>query len=498
LHPQSNPNAAKVGRKGDKVSKFNWMTKVSGAFLLWAAAAVALPAQTFTTVYNFEGTDGYGPAAGLAQGIDGNLYGTTSGGGTSGACTFGCGTVFTITPSGTLTSLQNFHRTDGSFPFSALAQDIYGTLYGTTTTGGANDTNDGTVYSIAPGGTLTTLHNFDGTDGRYPYATLVQGADGKFYGATVNNGAHHNSGTVFNITAGGILTTLYNFCAQTDCTDGSEPYATLVQGANGDFYGTTASGGANGNGTIFKITASGALTTLYSFCSQTNCPDGATPYTGLVQGTDGNFYGTTYSGGVTGICFDPNGCGTIFKITPSGMLTTLHSFDGTDGEYPAGCLVQGTDGNFYGTTAYGGANGDYGTIFRITASGTLTTLHSFDGTDGYELEAGLIQATNGTFYGTAYNGGTNGWGIVFSLSVGLGRFVETLPTVGKVGETVKILGTNLTGASGVTFNGTPAVFAVDSHSLITTTVPVGSATGEVQVTVPSGTLSSNVPFRVRP
>jgi uncharacterized repeat protein (TIGR03803 family) len=179
--------------------------------------------------------------------------------------------------------------------------------------------------------------------------------------------------------------------------DGANPIAGLVQGINGQFYGTTSGGQGNGYGTVFTITATGTLTTLYFFCSKPNCTDGYEPYAGLIQATDGNFYGTTAGGGI-------NGLGTVFKITPSGTLTTLHSFDGTDGTSPYGTLVQGANGKFYGTTVYGGANGD-GTVFKITPGGTLTILHSFDLTDGGYPTAGLIQASNGQLYGTTYSVG---------------------------------------------------------------------------------------------
>jgi uncharacterized repeat protein (TIGR03803 family) len=190
----------------------------------------------------------------------------------------------------------------------------------------------------------------------------------------------------------------------------------------------------------------------------------------------------------------------VFEITPSGTLTRLYSFcslsDCTDGENPEAALVQASDGNFYGTTAYGGAN-NAGTIFKITPSGTLITLHTFDQIDGAQPYATLVQDTNANFYGTTTVGGANGnYGTVYSLSMGLAPFVETHPTLGPVGLPVKILGTNLTGATSVTFNGTAAVFKVASPSLIMATVPVGATTGTVQVVTPGGTLSSNVPFRV--
>jgi uncharacterized repeat protein (TIGR03803 family) len=322
---------------------------------------------------------------------------------------------------------------------------------------------------------------------------VVQATNGNFYGTTYYGGAN-GFGTVFEINAAGTLTTLYSFCSQSGCADGEYSYAALIQATNGDFYGITYAGGANNDGSVFKITPSGTLTTLYSF-------DGFyDPVAGLVQATNGDFYGTTEYGG-TGLLCGSYGCGTVFKITPSGTLTTMHSFDLTDGTNPYAGLVQATNGDFYGTTEEGGAN-DYGTVFKMTPSGTLTTLHTFASTDGASSYAGLVEDTNGDFYGTTSQGGADttdcglGCGTIFSLSVGLGPFVETQTTSGKVGAAVKILGTNLTGATSVTFNGTAAVFTVALPSLITTTVPAGATTGKVQVITPGGTLTSNVNFRV--
>jgi uncharacterized repeat protein (TIGR03803 family) len=265
----------------------------------------------------------------------------------------------------------------------------------------------------------------------------------------------------------------------------------LTQGTDGNFYGTTVNDGANGNaGTVFKITPAGTLKTIYSFCSQTGCSDGQYPYAGLVQGTDGNFYGTTLSGGTAHY-------GTVFKITPTGTLTTLHRFIHTDGFAPYAGLVQATDGNFYGTAWGGGANGG-GTVFRITPAGTLATLHNFAGADGSNVTGGLVQDTNGNFYGTTQYGGANSDGTVFNVSVGLRPFVKTLPTSGKVAATVYILGTNLTSASNVSFNGVSAGFTVVSATAIKTTVPSGATTGFVTVTTSGGTLRSNKIFRVLP
>ena len=242
------------------------------------------------------------------------------------------------------------------------------------------------------------------------------------------------------------------------------------------------------------------FTTLHSF----EGADGQNPLDALIQATDGNLYGTTQVGGVGNSCQIPAGCGTVFKISLSGDLTTLYSFCAqatcTDGAVPVGGVIQGTDGNLYGTTVAGGTG--YGTLFQLTPAGVLTTLHTFCSqpacTDGYAPEASLMQATNGTFYGTTYTGGSNDAGTIFSLNMGLRPFVETEPTFGNVGTTLVILGNNMTSATGVSFNGAAAAFTVISSTEITTTVPTGATTGTVEVVTPAGTLDSNSKFRVIP
>ena len=501
-----------MGKEGAIWSEPNWWQVACAAFVLCLATATMAPAQSLTTLYNFcaqsQCPDGYYPYAGLLQATDGNFYGTTANGGTS----LYAGTIFKITPSGTLTTLYSFcsqsNCSDGYRPFASLLQAMDGNFYGTTIFGGATrgecSGGCGTVFKITSSGTLTTLYSFCSqsgcTDGSWPGDSLVQAADGNLYG-TASSGGPGNYGTVFKTTSGGTLTTLNGF----NGADGARPTtAGVVRGTDGNFYGTTLYGGANAAGAVFKITPSGTLTTLHSFCSQGGCADGEWPYAGLLQATDGNLYGTTHLGG-------PYGGGTIFKITPSGTLTLLYSFCSqsqcTDGQEPFAGLIQATDGNFYGTTQLGGAQGA-GTAFEITPSGTLTTLYSFCSqsgcTDGQQPFAGLVQATNGNFYGTTVFGGTHCQpiyecgGTVFVLSTGLGPFVEALPTFGAVGKRVEILGNDLTGASSVTFNGTAATFTVVSPSLITTAAPAGATTGYIQVVTPQRTLTSNVVFRVLP
>jgi uncharacterized repeat protein (TIGR03803 family) len=393
--------------------------------------------------------------------------------------------VFKITPSGTLTGLCNFCPAtgcpDGERPNGGLALNTDGNLYGMTDLGGTAGV--GTVFKITPGGVLTTLFSFgSSTNASEPLDTLVRASNGNFYGMTQTGGTA-GDGEIFKITEGGAFSTVHAFIG----TDGilqSDP-AALVQATDGNFYGVASNGSGN-LGTVFKMTPGGAVTVLHDFSGS---PDGAYPDGTLVQGTDGSFYGTTSEGGT-------NSQGTVFKITPGGMLTILHSFGGSDGFTPVGGLVQATDGNFYGTTEGGGTGGAPGTVFQITPAGALVTLHNFSGSDGSKPFGGLVQHTNGTLYGTTVNGGASDNGTVFSLSMGLGPFVKTLPTSAAVGKAVIILGGGLTSASAVNFNGTPAAFQVISSTEITTTVPVGGTTGFVTVTTSRGTLSSNVRFRV--
>ncbi len=265
-----------------------------------------------------------------------------------------------------------------------------------------------TTAVFSPGQTLTILYNFGSqigfTDGINPSSVLVQATDGNLYGTT-EYGGNHGYGTFLKMSLTGALTTLYSFCSQDNCSDGMLPLGGLVQGTDGNFYGTTVGGGTNNYGTVFKITPQGILTTLHNF----NFTDGGAPYAALVQGTDGNFYGTTLDG--------INVAGTVFKITPEGELTSLHTFNTTDGSYPYAALVQAKDGNFYGTTSEGGANSD-GTVFKITSEGTFTTVHNFNDTDGRDPIAALVQASDGNFYGTTGAGGANGDGTIFRMTAG--------------------------------------------------------------------------------
>jgi len=471
--------------------------RTTSLIILLCSFAVAQDAKTFITLDSFDGSDGAYPHNSPVQGIDGNLYGTSTGQGID------QGTVYKITPTGTLTRLYSFCSLpscmDGDWPWGQLTLGMDGAFYGTTTMGGTEcqPWGCGTVYKITQSGAHFPLHSFDGTDGFSPSGELVQARDGNFYGTTSWGGAN-DAGTIFKITSNGTFTTLYNFCAQPGCTDGSHPYAGLVQARDENFYGMTEAGGDTncnpntGCGTVFRITATGKLSTLHTF----ELTDGSLPGSSLVAGTDGNFYGVTPEGGKQ--CPFYHTCGTFFRITAEGAFTSLYSFENSGGDGAAPWAISlGSDGNFFGTTNTGAGGG--GTIFQVTPGGMLTTLHTFLMLqNGLNPAAGVSQANTGLLYGSTYTGGSYDWGTIYSLDVGLPPFVSLLPNWGKVGTSRGILGQGFTGTTAVSFNGIPASFTVVSDTFLKTTVPAGATTGAVSVTTPSGTLSSKVPFGVLP
>jgi uncharacterized repeat protein (TIGR03803 family) len=358
------------------------------------------------TVHTFtsdcNGPDGCLPGL-LIQASDGVFYGTMAWGGAGYA-----GTVFKLDAAGGLTTLHAFGSTaEGSHLLAGLIQATDSAFYGTTLGGGR--LGFGTIFRLGGAGAVTTLHSFDCVaDGCQPLAGLIQARDGSFYGTTRSGGVA--AGTLFKIDSGGIFTVLHAFTCSS--TDGCAPQTGLVQARDGDFYGTTHGGGAYGSGTIFKMDAAGTVSTLHSF----TCPtDGCEPQGDLIQATDGNFYGTTSNGGASGA--SPARRGTVFKIDAAGTFTTLHAFacNSVDGCEPWAGLVQAGDGSFYGTTRLGGQH-NVGTIFRIDSSGAVTTLHSFAcSTDGCGPRAGLIQASDGAFYGTTERGGEANEGTVYKL-----------------------------------------------------------------------------------
>lgn len=349
----------------------------SKAFTASTTTTVMATTASETVVYTFFNLNA-DTANSLITGTDGNFYGTTP---TDSA---GLGSVFELKPAGTLTTLYSLNPSnpaDGCGT-EGLTEGADGNFYGTTYTCGTY--GGGNVFVVSPSGTETDLHAFcSGTDGCNPKASLIQAANGNFYGTTANGGTH-GFGTVFMMTTSGAETVLYSF--GTSGTDGESPLR-LVQGADGNFYGTTTEGGAYALGTVFEVTPTGLETVLCSFGTSTT--DGAKP-NNLLQGSDGNLYGTTSGGGTHGL-------GTVFKITPAGVETVLYSFgaSATDGQSPSD-LIQGKDGNLYGST-YSGGSFSGGALFEITPTGTMTMLYaSFGATiSGSSCSGGGFNPPNG-------------------------------------------------------------------------------------------------------
>jgi len=395
------------------------MNRIASCLIVCAIANVpcipAAGAATEAVVYSFRGypIDGATPVAGVI-GVDGTLYGTTSSGGTN---SLDGGTVFSLNPAtGTETVLHSFctpECEDGANPEAGLT-DVKGTLYSTTEGGGSYD--DGTVFSVDPAtGAETVLYDFyeyGNGDAYYPLAGLIHSGD-LLYGTTVGGGYAGNSGTVFSVNPRtGTEVVRYDFCSQEGCYDGERPIAGLID-VNGTLYGTTVNGGTHDNrGTVFSLDPkTRSETVVYSFCAQLYCADGEEPYAGLVsaKGT-GTLYGTTYYGGTYGR-------GTVFSVDPAtGLETVLHSFasSGPDGEYPDAGLVE-EGGKLYGTTTEGGADGG-GTIFSIDlVTGAERVRHSFgSGADG-SVPLAALQNVGGTLFGTTADGGAYGYGTVFSF-----------------------------------------------------------------------------------
>ena len=436
---------------------------VLAALAFTLTLAVRVQGQTLTFLADFDGTNGLQPFGSVMQATDGNIYGTTTNGGGH-----GYGNVYRITPSGELTSIYDFcvrpNCTDGTTPEWAPVLASDGNLYGTTT---GIDYGYGTVYKMTLSGELTTLYTFCSlaqcADGSFPNG-LIQASDGNFYGTTFEGG-NSNAGTIFKITPAGQFTSLYSFCSLANCADGFSPVSPLIEGNDGSLYGATEQN--HGGGVLYRFTLAGDYKVLYSFCRGITCSGGSQPLT-LVQDSNGDFFGTTQYGGGSG------GYGTVFELTAKQQFINLHNFDKTDGAYPNGGLTLANDGNFYGITAEGGP-ANAGTIFEITAAGGFRTLYTFAPPYGTEPAGPLLQGTDGNLYGTTPGGpGYAPLGTFFEFSIGLGRSVQTAPGAGEVGKTVLILGNGLTGSSSVTFNGVEAAFTVESDTYIKATVPKGA------------------------
>ena len=436
---------------------------VTLALLLFGLVLGAASAQTETVLYNFchstNCPDGALPYAGVVFDQQGNLYGTTSSGGNDGPNCYGyggCGVVFKLTPDGQETVLYTFcaqnNCTDGSSPDAGLIFDRKGNLYGTTYGGGNSSGCSGgcgVVFELTPEGKESVLYSFcaknNCADGALPLSALLFDQKGNLYGTTVGGGSSKcpgGCGVVFSLTPKGKETALYTFCTQSNCADGSVPVAGLVFDKENNLYGTTETGGnagcssvGQGCGVAFKLTLKGKQTILHRFCEKAGCTDGANPAAGLVFDQRGNLYGTTLWGPAAGRCRDGSGCGLVFRLSPKGKETVLHTFcthshgNGCpDGANPAASLLLDQMGSMYGTTVAGGSSTicspdiGCGTVFKLTPNKKETVLHSFctqqNCPDGVFPKGSLTFDQEGNLYGTA-EGGVPGFGVVFEITPAL-------------------------------------------------------------------------------
>ncbi|HLZ41358.1 MAG TPA: choice-of-anchor tandem repeat GloVer-containing protein [Candidatus Sulfotelmatobacter sp.] len=444
-----------------------------GIFVITFAAAPLQAQFTYWDRYDFTCDAGLGCApndlAQLAQGLDGNLYGTTYAGGTH-----AFGTIFMVTPLGAYTDLWEFDGVSGENPLGGLTLASDGNFYGTATFGGAF--NCGTVFRFTPPSTLTVLHSFNcSSDGQFPAVPPIQGADGNLYGVA-------NSGTVYSIAlATGIFTPL----SQAPPTI----YAPLYLASDGNLYGTSAYGGDFNSGTVFRVsTPGGAIKVLHSFTGS----DGYNPDSPVVQGSDGYLYGTTLSTTFS----DPPG--VIYKMSLSGKLVVVHDFGqftstwtNPDGAFPQAGLVAASDGNFYGVTGAGGANG-YGTIYQFKSATNFTKLFDLNGSAnailGGTTNTGLIQHTNGSLFGVTSELGAYAEGNLYNLTAV--NFSQILTVAGPIfvlpGGPVQILGNSLTQVSNINFGAVPATFRIGSDSQLLATVPFAAVDAAISATYVTG------------
>ncbi len=449
-------------------------------FLLLVLAVVLTTslaqAQTYTDLHDFDETEGccaIYPSM-LAQGEDGNIYGATTSGGTH-----FYGNIFKMTPSGTLTSIYSFDLTHGGNPQGGISLGTDGNFYGTTYIGGTG--HAGIVFKITPSGTFTELYDFtNGTDGAYPRVPPVQAQDGNLYGITGND----TNAVLYKVTTSGTFTVMTNLATQS--------YSPLLLGTDGNLYGTTLSGGTFNAGTIFQFSpATKKLKTIFNFHTEFS------PYGPLMQGSDGNLYGTTSSGGT-------GSGGVVYKVTTAaGGYTVLKNFstsNSADGATPFSGLIQGSDKFLYGVTSAGGANG-LGVLFKVSTTGTgFTVLHDFATTTGDTPYATPLLHTNGTIYGLTFHGGSHvPYGVAYSMNVSLKPFVS--PVVlhsAKAGSSVELLGQGFNTATKVLFGTGAGTFTINNDTFITAKIATGGTTGAITVDEPGGNLASLQKFRVVP
>ena len=462
------------------------------AFAIFAITLPSANAQ-YSVLYNFDPSSAGNFVGVLAQGVDGDLYGTTN----------SPYSVLKFTPTGTP---ANLYTGTLYLPYG-LTLGTDGNFYGTALDAGSvscGTVQCGYVFKITPTGTLTVLHNFTGgADGAWPYAPPVEGSDGNFYGTTSAGGDANacsvgpfapGAGTVYKITPSGMLTTIHQFTS----FDGCSPRSPLTLGTDGNFYGNTYSGGISAGhscacGEVFRVTTAGKVTVLAYF----DGTHGQNPIGPMVQASNGSFYGTTFSGGPS-----LSGNGVVFKMTPGGALTVVHDFTGApDGSNPSNGVMQATDGDLYGTTMSGGTCSSgigCGTIFRVTAAGVYSILYNFDGTTGLNPATAVFQHTNGDLYGATSLAGTHNFGVFYSYGLKLTPFISTLTNSGKAGQTIQILGQGLNGTTKVDFGTGSATFNVVSDTYMTAVVPVNGTTANVTVVTPTRTMVSSRVFRVIP
>ena len=399
---------------------------------------------TVTPLVTFTGANGATPYAALTPDAAGDLFGTTFHGGPTGA-----GTAFELSGTNhqTLTQLATFNTSGGSYPYAGLVADSLGNLYGTTYLGGPG--NDGTVFELSGTAhqTVTTLATFNAKTGQRPTATLAIDASGNLYGTTFQGGTG-GFGQVFEIAD---KSHAFTVLATLTTATGTNPYAGVTVDASGNLFGVTTAGGVNGVGTAFELsgTAHQTVATVGSFATA----NGSAPSGTLIADAAGNLYGTTSGGGAKGL-------GTVFEISFStgAVLTTLATFDSTNGATPIAGLTTDAAGNLYGTTSAGGASGG-GTAFELSGPThqTLTTLANFNAATGTAPYAGLYADGAGNLFGTTTTGGANGSGTVFELSgapvvqpavvVPAGTTYHFNPNIGTSLATTSVLGLNVAAGS---------------------------------------------------
>ena len=366
-----------------------------------AAADQAAPASV-KFIHSFEGPEGEQPSSALVYGSDGKLHGVTGFGGNAGG-----GTAYKMQPNGELTVLHFFHKKPGPLRPWGLIQGADGQYYGASG-GGGEFHNSGTAYRMTPQGAVTVLHsfNYDGPEGAYPYAPLLQASEGSLYGTTCCAKGKLEGG-VFKVSADGSAFKVVHQFSTAHGNVRSPEFFSLLEASDGNIYGVTLRGGTHDSGAVYRLGPDDSFEVFHSFRTDDNRGWGAA--SGLLEAPDGFLYGATSAGGA-------HGQGTFFRMGFDGQITVLHAFSEKEG-HPTANLLLARDGHFYGATTFGGQY-KKGSAFRLTADGVLTPLFAFGNpatADGAWPEAGLVEAEDGVFYGTTRQGGEHGRGTVYRL-----------------------------------------------------------------------------------